>query len=115
MEAVLGNLLRIGVIVSAAVVAAGAAIYLARHAADPPQYHAFRGEPSDLRSARGVVGGLMTLHGRGIIQFGLLLLIATPLVRVATSLVGFLRRRDWTYVLVTLVVSALLAYSILGT
>ncbi len=98
-----------------ALVAAGAVVYLARHAADPPAYHAFRGEPSDLRSVRGVVVGLTALRGRGIIQLGLLLLIATPVLRVAMSFAAFLRRRDWTYVLVTLVVIALLTYSILGT
>jgi uncharacterized membrane protein len=33
--------------------------------------------------------------GRGMIQLGVLLLIATPVARVAFSVVGFIRERDW--------------------
>ena len=53
-----------------------------------------------------------SLSGRGLIQLGLLFLIATPIARVVFSVVGFLRQRDWTYVGITLVVLALLSYSL---
>ena len=115
LEIVLGNLLRIGVIVSASVVLAGATIYLVRHGGEAAQYHAFRGEPSDLRSVAGIVGDVLLLQSRGILQFGFLLLIATPVMRVFFSLVGFARQRDWLYVATTAVVLALLLYSLLGT
>jgi hypothetical protein len=39
-----------------------------------------------------------------VIQFGLLLLIATPLARVAFSVAAFALQRDRTYVVVTLFV-----------
>ena len=115
VESLLGNLLRLGVLLSAGVIVLGAAVYLVRHGADLPQYGAFRGEPSHLRSARGILADLLLFSGRGLIQFGILLLMATPVMRVLASLAVFLWQRDWIYVPVTLLVLCLLAYSILGT
>jgi uncharacterized membrane protein len=114
MATFIGTLLRTGVILAATVVLAGAVVYLARHGMDAPQYHAFRGEPSDLCSVTGIVADAVALSGRGIIQLGLLLLIATPVMRVAVSLAAFLLERDWTYVVATLIVLSLLIYSLLG-
>ncbi|MDA8243889.1 MAG: DUF1634 domain-containing protein, partial [Elusimicrobia bacterium] len=51
---------------------------------------------------------------RGLIQLGLLMLIATPIARVVFSVFGFLRERDWLYVAVTLVVLAILLYSLIN-
>jgi uncharacterized membrane protein len=55
------------------------------------------------------------LSGRGLVQFGLLFLIATPIARVVFSIVGFMRQRDWLYVGVTAAVLALLAYSLFAS
>jgi len=115
IEIVLGNLLRIGVIVSASVVLAGGVIYLIRHGVEPVQYHVFRGEPSDLRSVAGILRDVFLPMSRGIIQLGFLLLIATPVMRVVISLAGFARQRDWIYVTVTALVLTLLLYSLFGT
>lgn len=112
-DVLLGHVLRAGVVLSAAVVLAGAAIYLARHAGEIPQYHAFRGEPGNLRTILGIVGEAKSTSGRGVIQFGLLLLIATPIARVVFSVVGFIRQRDWMYVAITAIVLTLLLYSLL--
>lgn len=115
MEVILGNLLRAGVLFSAAVVLCGAAIYLARHAHEPANYRVFRGEPSDFRTISGVVESVRHGRGRGFIQLGLLFLIATPIARVAFSIVGFSIERDYLYVAFTVVVLAILLYSLLGT
>lgn len=53
-------------------------------------------------------------RGRALIQLGLLLLIATPVSRVAFSVFAFERQRDWTYVGITLAVLAVLVYSLAG-
>ncbi len=114
LEEVIGNLLRWGVIVAAVLVLIGGALYLLRHGALPPNYEVFHGEPADLRSVGGIVSGALSLSGRGIIQLGLLLLIATPVARVAFSAFGFQRERDYTYTAITLFVLALLLYSLCG-
>jgi uncharacterized membrane protein len=57
---------------------------------------------------------VLSFRGRGIIQLGLLLLIATPIARVALSVVAFAIQRDRLYVVATLVVLAVLMYSLTG-
>src|SRR5208282_6804446 len=78
IEIILGNLLRTGVLISAAVVLSGACVYLSRHAHEPADYRVFHGEPSEYRTIPGVMQIVMNGRGRGLIQLGLLLLIATP-------------------------------------
>ena len=95
-------------------VLAGGVVYLIRHGSAAPDYHAFRSEPADLRTVPGIVAVTLMGRGRGIIQLGLLLLIATPIVRVAFSLVAFSLERDRTYVVVTLIVLAILLYGLAG-
>ena len=115
MEVILGNLLRSGVLLSAAVVLAGACIYLSRHAHEPADYRIFRGEPSEFRTIPGVVQSVINGRGRGLIQLGLLFLIATPIARVALSIVGFAIERDRLYITFTVIVLAVLLYGLLGS
>jgi len=115
IEVILGNLLRTGVLLSAAVVLSGACVYLHRHAHEPADYRVFRGEPSEFRTIPGVIRSVINGRGRGLIQLGLLILIATPIARVAFSVVGFAIERDRLYVAFTLIVLAVLLYSLLGS
>jgi uncharacterized membrane protein len=114
MEQIVGALLRSGVIAAALVVLAGGILYLIRYGATLPDYRVFRWEPGDLRNLSGIVTDTLSFHFRGIIQLGLLLLIATPVARVAFSIVAFALQRDRTYVTVTLIVFAMLMYSLIG-
>jgi len=114
VEELIGNLLRVGVTLAAAVVLFGGSIYLVRHGLAAPRYHVFVGEPADLRNVSGIVRDALSLRGRGLIQLGLLLLIATPVARVAFSVAAFAMQRDRLYVVVALVVLAVLMYSLTG-
>lgn len=114
VEVIIGNLLRAGVLLAAAVVLVGAAVYLVRHGSAAPHYAVFRGEPTDLRTPSGVIADAVALRGRGIIQLGLLLLLATPVARVAFSVFAFAMERDRLYVVVTLIVLAVLVFSLAG-
>jgi uncharacterized membrane protein len=115
VEIIVGRLLQVGVTLSALVVLIGGLIFLVRHGTAGPDYRAFHGEPSDLRQVHKIVLGAASLHGRAIIQFGLLLLIATPIARVAFALFGFAEERDRLYMAFTGMVLAILLYSLLGT
>ncbi|MBZ5650627.1 MAG: DUF1634 domain-containing protein [Acidobacteriia bacterium] len=115
IENILGNLLRAGVGVSAGIVFCGAVIYLARHGRSPAAYRVFQGEPSDLHSLHGIVRDAMRLNGRGIIQLGLLFLIATPVARVIFSIWGFAAEHDRMYVVFTVIVLAILLFSLVGS
>jgi uncharacterized membrane protein len=113
-EVLLGRVLQAGVVLAAIVVAVGGGIYLGRHGHDVPGYGVFQGEPGDLRSIAGIFSAARRLEGRGVIQLGLLLLIATPIARVMFALVGFARQKNWMYVGISAIVLALLAYSLTG-
>jgi len=115
MDVVIGNLLRFGVLVSAVVVLVGGILYLARNGQSPTDYRVFRGEPSDLRSVGGILRDAVALSGRGIIQLGLLLLIATPVARVAFSIFGFAEEHDRMYVVIASIVLLVLACSLIGS
>lgn len=115
MDIVIGNLLRSGVLLSALIVSVGAVIYLVRHGHSPTEYRMFRGEPSNLRSVSGIFRDALALRGRGIIQLGLLFLIATPVARVAFSIFGFAEEKDHMYVIIASVVLLVLAYSLIGS
>ena len=115
VENIIGNLLRAGVLLSAAVVFAGAAVYLAHHARSPVNYSVFRGEPPEYREIGGIIREALQFQGRGIIQLGLLLLIATPVARVIFAIFGFALEKDRMYVAFTAAVLAILLFSLLGT
>jgi uncharacterized membrane protein len=115
MDVVIGNLLRFGVVVSAVVVLVGGILYLARNGRSPTDYRVFRGEPSELRSVGGILRDAVTLNGRGVIQLGLLLLIATPVARVAFSIFGFAEEHDHMYVVIASIVLLVLACSLIGS
>jgi uncharacterized membrane protein len=113
VEQVVGNLLRAGVILAAAVVLIGGVMYLFEHGTEKvPDRHQFRGMPADLRSPRRILADALELKSVGVIQLGLLLLIATPVARVIFSVFAFALQRDFTYVLITLIVLAVLLYSL---
>jgi uncharacterized membrane protein len=115
IENILGNLLRAGVVFSAFIVLCGALVYLTRHGREPADYRVFHGEPSELRKVPGVMRDAVALSGRGIIQLGLLLLIATPVARVIFSIWGFAAERDRLYVVFTVIVLAILIFSLVGS
>jgi uncharacterized membrane protein len=114
IEIIIGNLLRSGVVLSAAVVLFGAVIYLRHHGHEIPDFSSFRGEPESLRSIGDVLAGAFHGSGRAIIQLGILVLIATPVARVAFSAVAFALERDHLYVALTLIVLAILLFSLFG-
>ncbi len=114
MESIIGMVLRVGVTASALFVLFGGGVYLIRHGLAPADYHTFHGEPADYSKPSGILHSVLTFHGRGIIQLGLILLIATPVVRVAFSIWAFLAERDRLYAAFTLFVLAILVYSLFG-
>ncbi len=112
IERMFGNLLRAGVIIAATVVLAGAAMLIAGEGAQTPDYGLFKAEPGPMRSVPGILKSALSLQPRGIVQFGLLLLIATPVARVAFAAFAFARQRDGVYVVITLIVLAVLLYGL---
>ena len=114
VDLIIGNLLRLGVIIAAVVVIAGGVPYLIANASHPVIFSTFHGQPDELTTVRGIVRGALALHSHAVIQLGILLLIATPIARVALSLVAFAKQRDRTYMVITTIVLAILAWGLSG-
>ena len=113
MEQIVGRLLQVGVLVAAAVVLIGAVALLVQHGHQPADFRVFRGASSGLRSVDDIVRAAVSLDSRAIVQLGLVLLIATPVARVALTLVAFVVQRDRLYVAITALVLALLLYGLI--
>lgn len=115
LEIILSVLLRTGVLIAALVVLAGGVCFLSRHGHEQPEYRVFHGTSPTYRSVSGVIHAVGPSDCQAVIQLGLLLLILTPVARVAFSLVGFALEGDRTYVALTAVVLAILIYSLSGS
>ncbi|HEX9038350.1 MAG TPA: TSUP family transporter [Ktedonobacterales bacterium] len=108
-ELVISGALRGGVLVSAAIILVGSALYYLEPAtrdSDGPLVY-----PHTLGS---ILPAVLSGSPVGIITAGLLLLLATPIVRVAISVGAFALERDWRYVAITTVVLALLLTSVIA-
>jgi uncharacterized membrane protein len=112
VEQLIGRLLQAGVLIAAAVVVAGAAMMLLQHGRAPVAFSSYSDAASPLHGLGGIFRGAAALDSMAIVQLGLVLLIATPVMRVALTLVAFTIQRDRVYILLTAVVLALLLYGL---
>ncbi|HLH38769.1 MAG TPA: DUF1634 domain-containing protein [Bryobacteraceae bacterium] len=114
LESIVASLLRTGVSLAAAVVLGGGIVYLVRHGGEHPAYSAFHGEPAEYRYVSSIVRAAFSGQARGIIELGLLILIATPVARVVACVAGFALEKDRAYVVITTIVLAILLYSLIS-
>ncbi|MDE1853300.1 MAG: DUF1634 domain-containing protein [Thaumarchaeota archaeon] len=120
MNAIIGNFLRAGVLVSAAVIVFGLA-ELAVSAGGSDASGSLLYNPNAIPhgnfdvSLPTLVNGLMGLQPYALIELGAIILIATPVSRVLISVFLFAAEKDRLYVVVTAVVLALLLFSMLVT
>jgi uncharacterized membrane protein len=108
----IGNLLRTGLALAVVVVLAGGVAFLLKHGHAPTDYRTFQRQPAIYRTPQGIVKAAVHGDAVAVIQLGLLLLIATPIARVALSLGFFARAGDRLYVVVTLIVLLVLLGSV---
>jgi uncharacterized membrane protein len=115
IETVISTILRVGVAISIATIMTGIIVTFVNH----PDYFSSRPALGALIDARAnytasfssVLAGIRQRRGQSIVMLGVLMLIATPVVRVAASVALFAAERDRVYVAITSVVLLLLALS----
>ncbi|MFN8255634.1 MAG: DUF1634 domain-containing protein [Bacteroidales bacterium] len=112
MRTIMGLLLRTGVLSSALLVVLGGILFFFQHPAETFNYSDFQGEPARLTHLKTILGQAFNFHSRAIIQLGLILLIATPVMRVIFSFFGFIFEKDWVYTIITSIVLIILFYSL---
>lgn len=113
MQAVIGWVLRIGVIVSVTIVAFGGIVYLYRHGHEVADHSKWVGVP-DFVELKNIIRGILDFHGRSIIQAGIILLIATPIIRVLFAAIGFLLEKDYLYVGISTLVLLIILFSMIN-
>jgi uncharacterized membrane protein len=114
LDQVVGNVLRGGVLLAFVIVALGGFLYLLQHHADTELYTQFSGAGS-LQTLGGIWESAKLFNSEGLIQLGLVVLIATPIVRVVMAVLGFALTGDHLYFFVSLIVLSILVYSITHT
>lgn len=115
IELFIGQVLRIGVITASCIALLGGILYLVQQgAASIPEYSVFKGEGADYTSFRGIFHGVATGNATEIIQLGVLVLLATPILRIFFSLIAFAIEKDKLYVVITMIVLGIILFSMFG-
>lgn len=114
IQSLIGNLLRAGVYISMAIVIIGGIIYLFDHASEKIDYAAFDVDKVSLKTVGAIFSEVLTFNGVAVVQFGLLMLIFTPIARVLMAVISFFIEKDYLYVLIGLIVLAIIMLSLSG-
>jgi uncharacterized membrane protein len=112
VEMFIGQQLRWGVISASVIAFIGGIIYLYSHGKGTPAYTEFTGAPLYVRHLPGILHGVFQLDGMAIIQLGVVVLLATPITRIAFSVLAFAMEKDILYVIITLIVLSVIIFSI---
>jgi uncharacterized membrane protein len=104
MEIIVSNFLRIGVLLSAVIVAIGLIVFLVSGNSGYTGSY-FPTTPSE------VFKGILLFKPYAIILLGLMILILTPVFRVGVSILVFIKEKDSLYVKITSVVFIILLIS----
>ena len=117
VEIVISWVLRIGVVTSLAVVVVGLALIFAQRpklwSSPTALQELTRRDAAFPHTLSAVFQGASRTQGQGeaVVAIGLLLLILTPVARVAVSVLAFLYQRDHVFTLITLTVFIILLMS----
>lgn len=114
IQSLIGHVLRWGTIISIGIVFFGGIFFIYRHGHSMPDYKTFKGIPIFLQQPGALVAAAMNFKGQAIIQLGVILLIATPILRVVFSTIGFVLEKDYLYVVISLLVLLIIFSSMMS-
>ena len=114
IQLILGTLLRAGVIISMTIVLIGGIIFLIHNKGVITDYKVFKPELAKFSSIASIFKGVLTFHGDAIVQFGILMLIFTPVARIVFAIFSFLIEKDYLYVVIGFIILAIITISLNG-
>jgi uncharacterized membrane protein len=103
--------LRIGLTISTLLMLVGGGVYFSISAVKPDYEH-FEPGPHELRTIPGIIDLAMRGDPTGFMQLAVVLLIATPFMRVAFAGITFFVQRDWKFVMISFIVFSALVYGL---
>ena len=115
VERAISNILRGGVILSLFLIACGTALSFTHHS----EYMHAHSDTARLLNSKAefphtlkeTLDGVRSERGQAVVVVGLLVLIATPVIRVGVSIIAFVVEKDAIFVMLTTLVFALLLLS----
>lgn len=110
MDAIMGRLLQVGVLLASSVVFVGGVLFLRLHRATAPDYTHFKSDAASLLAPTAMFHAIAAGNAAAIIQLGILLLIATPIARVIFAVIAFAIERDRLYVVISLIILSVLLF-----
>jgi len=110
MEKKLGSLLLIGTLLATAIVLFGGVWYLVQNGATSVDFHLLQNVP--LISTVSVWQSALSFSPLGIVQFGLLVLVATQIMRVSVLFIFYLLQRNVWFSMFCGFVLVMLIYSL---
>jgi uncharacterized membrane protein len=111
-EKILSRVLRMGMLLSALLIALGGVLHLLRYGMNTLNYDIFQSKSENLQTLPDSAKDMFSLQQCGLIQVGLLILLMTPILRVAFSAYTFAKQRDFIYLVITSIVLAVLIFSL---
>ncbi|WP_048816622.1 DUF1634 domain-containing protein [Caldisphaera lagunensis] len=115
-EDVIGWALRIGVIISAILIIFGFALLIIHNGAYPYTLNQLINPKSNINTKtigfNSIISGIMSFNGLDLIMLGLVVLIATPVLRVFIGIIQFAREKDYLYTIITIIVFFNLMFAI---
>ncbi|RAJ79011.1 putative membrane protein [Chitinophaga dinghuensis] len=115
LQYIIGNLLRWGVWTSLAIAFIGGVIYLSSHGLETVHHPKFVEQDHHMPGIlQEVFQGISAGKGTAFMMLGVMLLFATPIMRVIFSLIGFILEKDRLYVVITLIVLMIIFVSVHG-
>jgi len=112
MDSAIANMLRFGISLAATLMLLGGWFYLRHPTMQPSDYAHFHGSSIDIQNLGRVLTGKRLADSTSVLELGIVLLIATPIARVALCVVDFARQRDKLYVAISFGVLLVLLYSL---
>lgn len=111
-QIILGKILRYGVWSAMFIVGFGAVLYLIQHGTDSINYSSFQPDLVQMESLTNMISGILSAQGKSIIQFGLIVLIFTPISRLLLAVYSFLLEGDYLYVVIGLIIMFIISGSL---
>lgn len=114
IQIALSKLLRAGVYISMAIVLLGGILLLVQNPYEQVNYSSFNAEAATFKEVKSIFYALASFNAEAIIALGILLLIATPILRLVFATLGFLLEKDYLYVIIGILVLSIIAFSLLN-